>query len=123
MFHNKHKLFPQPKKPPHIRCMKKLATGLVLLFAMATNAGYASCVPENEKAKQSTQQVNTPTKQQVVLGNGKTYPTSKLQFTNASAQRLKDLPDSSELYPLSNPYNSYNHDFQGTYPPQQQPTK
>lgn len=95
--------------------MKALATGFILLTAFATNECFAS--PQNAQAK--TDSIAQPTKQQIILGNGKTYPTSKLQFTGASVQRLKDLPDNSELYPVSNPYNSYNHDFQGAYPQQQ----
>lgn len=95
--------------------MKALATGFLLLTAFVTNVCFAS--PQNVQAK--TDSTAQPTKQQIILGNGKTYPTSKLQFTGASAQRLKDLPENSELYPVNNPYNSYNHDFQGTYPQQQ----
>lgn len=95
--------------------MKAFTTGFLLLTAFATNVCFAS--PQNAQAKaDSTAQ---PTKQQINLGNGKTYPTSKLQFTNASKERLKDLPANTELYPVSNPYNSYNHDFQGTYTQQQ----
>lgn len=92
--------------------MKTFATGFILLTAFAKSVCFAS--PQNTQAK-----TDSTTQHQITLGNGKTYPTSKLQFTGASVQRLKDLPDNSELYPVSNPYNSYNHDFQGAYPQQQ----
>lgn len=116
---------------------------MLIAFALCTQSGvgYASHVPQKEKAKtevgvekQATEisavtvvecqscvasvgdDKETPKEEfSVQTGANSFYPVNKLQFTEASRQRLNDLPKGSELYAVTNYFNSYDHDYLRQY--------